>query len=106
MDVSGVMRLSQLETGPHMLLEPTLIPLETPFSKSDGTLSGLAALFPRPSQLSVSKLFALVQVAMVLLAQLILPSMVQVVLPALIKLPGQVGQTSVSLPFLKAKPPM
>lgn len=106
MDVSGVMRPSQLETGLHMSLEPTPIPRETPLSRSDGTQSGLAVPFPRLSQPLASKLSALVQVAMVLLAQLTLRSMAQVVLPALIKPPEQVAQASVLLLFLRDKPPM
>jgi hypothetical protein len=71
---NGVTGPNHLVTGHLMSLEPTLIPMATLLSRSDGTPSGRDVISPRLLQLSVSKSSVLDRVAMVRLAPSTLPS--------------------------------
>lgn len=91
----GAMVQKHSGTGPHTLLELTLIPMETPLLRLDGTRFGLAVDSAAHPQTMESRLSVQAPAAMVYLALLTRPWMVLAVSPALIKLPVRVVLISV-----------
>jgi hypothetical protein len=76
MVANGVMEASHMETGHLMSPEPTLIPMETRLSSSDGTPSGLDVIFLILLQPLVLRWFVLDQAVTARLAPSIQPSTV------------------------------